>query len=606
MQFILFFISVAFNVYQTVEAQGYKPPVSHWQVQTLIALQKLKDELPEIKIPQDKGPNPYQDFIRTLTEAIEEHRSFFLKTQLDKTEEHVNLDVIGSIFEEEKDVVVNKMKRNFIDSPTLEDFYNTQFLALKNAIKRDVDEKKSDNGGPLVDDYKLPLERVCSRLPPRSYPKLAVKDVCPKLHECATSPHGSKANACTDINNKCDVKKALPMMLGVIIYKVYFLVVDKFCSERCPGGACDIEGEFKDIFKQIDLMNAFIGMRADKPYNKFYTNEVSQHAYSNVIAALKIVSEHEDEFRVAPYACETINAVPACQIANFYPQYLLLNKMKNDRLKVGDTRDLRPYKNTDNAKIIELKKSAIKHFELLSAIDRLDENLRAEVKGISEYFKGVAKFDEGITDADQAFITTKLDEFKDSYGKIEKKLNDDMKGILDVTNTILGIEVADKAASLVAKILLESNPVKMIFAGADAAGIKEATDELGQASANLAKGITLAVKLVDLGNDARDITTALEDNQEQIKTRIELVEKIKGNEAITIDDDAYQFIEEYNNYTPKVDRSRLAKNIEMWGSFPRVHVRLAKRSRGNARKHRKGCSRWISVMRKVEGNNSGV
>ena len=56
------------------------------------------------------------------------------------------------------------------------------------------------------------------------------------------------------------------MMLGVIIYKVYFLVVDKFCSERCPAGACDIEGEFKDIFKQIDLMNAFIGMRADKPY----------------------------------------------------------------------------------------------------------------------------------------------------------------------------------------------------------------------------------------------------------------------------------------------------------------------------------------------------
>ena len=130
------------------------------------ALQKLKDELPEIKIPQDKGPNPYQDFIRTLTEAIEEHRSFFLKTQLDKTEEHVNLDVIGSIFEEEKDVVVNKMKKNFIDSPTLENFYNTQFLALNNAIKRDVDERKSANGGPLVDDYKLPLERVCSRLPP--------------------------------------------------------------------------------------------------------------------------------------------------------------------------------------------------------------------------------------------------------------------------------------------------------------------------------------------------------------------------------------------------------------------------------------------------------
>lgn len=62
-------------------------------------------------------------------------------------------------------------------------------------------------------------------------------------------------------------------------------------------------------------------MRADKPYNKFYNDAVKKHAYSNVIAALKIVSKHEDEFRVAPYACEAINAIPACQIANFYPQY---------------------------------------------------------------------------------------------------------------------------------------------------------------------------------------------------------------------------------------------------------------------------------------------
>ena len=150
MQFILFFISVAFNVYQTVEAQGYKPPVSHWQVQTLMALQKLKDELPEIKMPQDQGPNPYQDFVRTLTEAIEDHRSFFLKTQLDKTEEHVNLDVIGSIFEEEKDVVANKMKKNFIDSPTLDNFYNTQFLALKMLLNAMLMRRN-----PTMEDLRL-------------------------------------------------------------------------------------------------------------------------------------------------------------------------------------------------------------------------------------------------------------------------------------------------------------------------------------------------------------------------------------------------------------------------------------------------------------------
>lgn len=600
MEFILLFILAVFNTPQTATA-GYKPPVSHWFGQSMITLSKLREDLPEIEIPVDKGQNSYRDFIRTLTEMIEEQRSFFLKTQVDKKEERVNLDIIGSVFEEDEHVVTNKIKAKFINSPTLESFYKTQFLAMKNAFKDDVNRKKTDAGSPLADEYKLPLQKVCSRLPARSYPKLVIKDICPKLHECAPSPHDSTKNACNDNNKKCNVKKALPMMLGVIMYKVYFLVVDKFCSTRCPGGSCDIEGEFEDIFRQIDLMNAFISMRADRPYDKFYTNAVSQRAYSNVIAAMKIVSEHEDEFRVAPYACEAIDAIPACQVANFYPQYLLLKKIKNDRLKVGDTRDLRPYKNTDNAKIIELKKNAVKHFELLGAIDQLDQNLRAKVKGISEYFKGVAKFDQGIADADQAFITTKLKEFDVSYEKIANKLKNDMSRILEVTNTILGIEVADKAASLISKILFEANPIKMIFAGTDSAGFKEAAEELGQASANLAKGITLAAKLVDLGKDASDITIALRDNQDQIKTRIELVDKIKNNQAITIDDDAYKFIEEYNNYTPKVDRSRLDQNIEMWGAFQESTCDLLNGVEGMPANIAKGVAGGFLLCEKLQG-----
>ena len=54
----------------------------------------------------------------------------------------------------------------------------------------------------------------------------------------------------------------------------------------------------------------------------------------------------------------------------FYPHYLLLKKIKKDRLNpghTGDTRDLTLYENVDHAKIIELKKEAIKHNELMSA-----------------------------------------------------------------------------------------------------------------------------------------------------------------------------------------------------------------------------------------------
>ena len=48
----------------------------------------------------------------------------------------------------------------------------------------------------------------------------------------------------------------------------------------------------------------------------------------------------------------------------FYPNYLLLKKLKEERLNPGhpeDTRDLTLYENVDHAKIIELKKETIKH-----------------------------------------------------------------------------------------------------------------------------------------------------------------------------------------------------------------------------------------------------
>lgn len=56
-------------------------------------------------------------------------------------------------------------------------------------------------------------------------------------------------NVC-DVNNKCDKEKVILLMIGVFFYKVSFVFVDKFCSERCfESNGCNIEEEFVSIIK---------------------------------------------------------------------------------------------------------------------------------------------------------------------------------------------------------------------------------------------------------------------------------------------------------------------------------------------------------------------
>lgn len=151
-------------------------------------------------------------------------------------------------------------------------------------------------------------------------------------------------------------------MIGVLFYKVTFAFVDKFCSERCSvSNGCNIEEEFASIKKQVNLMKAFVKMLPENPFEEFFREAVTRRAYSQIVAAMEIISENEEEFNlpISKLACEEIAAEPGCQVMTFYPHYLLLKKIKEDRLNpghTGDTRDLTLYENVDHAKIIELKR----------------------------------------------------------------------------------------------------------------------------------------------------------------------------------------------------------------------------------------------------------
>ena len=493
------------------------------------------------------------------------------------------------------------IKQKFLDSPSLKRKYNSDFVRLVGNLIDDVYPVTQKDPSLQKSGYVFPLKRECAKLPTRNVPALLVKNVCPTLSNCAISFYSSSTNACGE-NNKCDVEKAIPLMIGVIWYKIIFAIVDKFCPDRCSGeNGCDMQETLDSIAKQVDMVKNFLSMLPLKQFDHFYKDALTRRAYSQIGEAMKIISENEENFSRAGYACREIKAPAGCEVMEFYSSYLLLKKLKNERLQKGNTRDLTLHENVDHAKIIQLKHEAIKHTQVLSAIDQLNKNMEAHVKGISSYFQGIAKFDQGIANADVAFIGGKLDEFNNRYTALQNKVKDDVKAAMIAMTSLLSIQLVEETVALVTKILEESNPISVIFTGVDTKGIRDQAKVVADTAAKLAHGITLVVKLGELATDTEKIGTDLQDNRKQLASLKTMVNKIKSNSADTIGDDAEEFIENYSNYQPKVDRQRMRGNIALWGAFKDSTCDLLQGVQGIAGSTGKAVANGFLLCEKLEG-----
>lgn len=487
-----------------------------------------------------------------------------------------------------------------IVSPSLQEKYDSTVKALMTALKQDVDasaESGSSNG------YVLPLETACATLPTRDVPTLSVRDVCPTVLECSRSFHSSTANACRE-DNSCDVARGVPLMVGLFLYKVSFAFVDKFCSGRCSGdGGCNMKDEYASIVKQVELLRAFVSMIPEKPFDAFYRDAVTSRAYSELGPAMRIISEKDGQFSVANVACNELEAQPACRVMSFYPNYLVLKKMKEERVHPGskDTRDLRLHENVDHVRMIELKREALRHTQLLNAIDELNTNLETQVRGIASYFKGIANFDQGIANADVVFIRDSLTTFNSKFATLSQKVNDDVEAAMIATTTLIGVQLVEETVALVAKVVAEANPIKAVFTGVDQEGVREQAIAVAEAAADLAHIISLFAHLGGLATDTTAIATDLHDNQNQIKSLKVLVDKIQNNQVDDITADAEEFINQYAGYTPKVDRSRMAQNTAKWGAFKGSTCDLLTGVEGIGASVGKGVANGFLLCEKLEG-----
>lgn len=479
----------------------------------------------------------------------------------------------GALATEIRNQQDNSLVTNRFSSSNLETHYKDRgFGFLLKTLKNALSPSQSFTGSDL------PLAQMCATVQEdigkEDKYTFSTDKICRNVNSCAGRrtpyPYGdtegtNTQEACAGDSNACDIPQAIPMMAALLWYKVSDFMAQAFCYNHLEEPQKSvIQTEYKDIENMANLISAFT---STLDWRHFFDRAVQERAFSDLTSAMTLVQGREKSFKFASLACLELDSIDMCHVGDIFTYYESLKKLQKDKDGLSKTRNLRLHSRVDHGKMIELKKEALQHITLLGNIQQLDSNLEAVVTGISGYFLGLAKYDQGIAEQDVAFLQGKLNDYEQRSSTASEKVQDDTQAVMIAANVALVAQLAEEIAILAAKIANHLNPFKTIFTGVEVADIYEQAGEVARASQELTHGIALFATFKDVYNDMAELAEGLADNAKQITGLDTLVNSIKENGVENVGFDSQKFIEAYGGYTPKVDRSALAKNDALWAVY---------------------------------------
>jgi len=462
-----------------------------------------------------------------------------------------------------------------------------QINVLRRILRTQINLKHSISGylkeprrGDWYRDFDLDLDLICHGVDSiTSEPEISITDICQDVDSCATERNSytdpdiqwlpELSSAC-DRQRKCDIVKAFPLMAGIFWYRLTDWIEKRICLQRCNSWNDQVHQGYLKLLDEVKLLSAYATIMPtfwERTWSNFFNQAVENNAYTNVIVAMRMVEEKENVLNSTLIACNALKFTEACPYADIFVEYQFIKKSQENRRNPSPVKDLRLYSNLDHAKMLELQKDASNHIELLGQIRSLDENLKASVSGISTYFQGVARYDEGIADKDVQFIQGEIEKFNNSIIVVVEEVKDNIKTVVGLVQTQLGVALAREIITLALVIAENSNPMKLLFSGPDLDELSDATHAVAEASVDVAQIVALKRAIEELGNNTQEITLALYNNQEQITGLQSLVADIRENRMVSVRLHADKFIEEYGAYTPQVNRSALEKSNALWSAF---------------------------------------
>lgn len=498
-----------------------------------------------------------------------------------------NLDV--SMIETDITLMGNLLKhtdrpegRKLFRSDNLENDYNRELAQMIKAFKgyhnfRCIQALYSSPES--LQGFNFPIEYMCFKVQdkvsrPNTY-TFSTDKICHTVKRCTGRerpyPYDSDEDAtsvqdaCLGDGNHCDVEEALPMMGSLLWYRVSKFMARSLCRDNLKQPDKSIlSQEFSEIQEMVRMVMAFA---STINWDLFFAEAINRRAYSNLEVALGLVTEYEKSFSSSPVACYKLEADDVCIYSDINKEYQSVRKTQQLRLHPGETRNLRPFERVNHAKMVELKRRALDHIDVLGNIKSVDENLGEATAGIKSYLRGLAEYDQGIADQDVAFLSGKLTDFESRADDLSEKLEQNVRNTLIAANTILALQLTDEIDTLANQIAEHMNPLKCVFGGVDVGDMLEQAGKIAKAVAEVAQGARLLDRLDELYCKSYDLTKKFKDNADQISNLQIVINTIKANSVDQIGYDADKFVEDYGSYTPKVNRSDLERNDALWGAY---------------------------------------
>lgn len=424
--------------------------------------------------------------------------------------------------------------------------------------------------------YELPLDLMCdpiknelgTKTKLRSE-KLNTEKVCKSALECFWATNKAHtfwinqgpdiSTACNKPGKSCDIGEAVPIMVSLLWYRVSYVIAQSLCHNLPQH---DLQSSIKTEIDNIKAMASEVrAYFSTLTWDLFLTQATIVGAFSEVEKAMIILKQHEKSLYSSIKACNSLQAQDVCIIKRIYAEYKALQKMKRKRRE--KTRDLRLFPRVNHAKLVELRKKTLKEIEALAVLLKAKSESRTANTLISEYFKGVSRYDERISDQDFGYVKAKLTEFKVRADKLTTELDSQIKEVLVTANSAL---VLDELVNIADAF----NPLNL-FDTDKHYGI--AVNIMTKA-AQIAKGSMALFALADVASDTEKLARDFQCNTDQMRSMKDIMDKIKANDKEGVNELADAFIEAYGNYNPQVSQSRLAKNDELWGTFKELACEL--------------------------------
>ncbi|XP_052077525.1 uncharacterized protein LOC127715507 [Mytilus californianus] len=223
-----------------------------------------------------------------------------------------------------------------------------------------------------------------------------------------------------------------------------------------------------------------------------------------------------------------------------------------------------------NMRISQIKELSQKmSLDLQVAAVQIKNEIQDRFQQLGTYFKSIAEFESKKLTADIASIKSSIDSYKKVHEEAKQNLKNKITGLLLAFTSAAASDLVEAGVKLVARAAEASNPLKWIFNSGNTVDVMEATREVAQSTAIVAKAISKIGYLTKLQKQSADISKKINQNAPLLQTIKNIIDRVTPE---SISDEKFtslqsDFFKHYGKYSGKLKKVELSVLSSYWGGF---------------------------------------